>query len=65
MGVNTTDYDFPDGWGLFTPEQKNAWYIRERVFRQACQQDTCFGSRYDAYQEEQKRLDTDQYRYDK
>lgn len=64
MPRNKTDYEFPDGWGLMTPEQKNQWFIRERVFRQACRQDTAFGRRYRAVQEEQDRLDTDQFRLD-
>jgi hypothetical protein len=40
---DTTDYTFPEGWGLYTPEQKHHWYVRERVFRQAVRQDTAFG----------------------
>lgn len=50
MPVNTTDYEFPDGWGLFTPAEKCRWYIRERVFRQAIRQDTAFGRRYRSQQ---------------
>ena len=52
MSVNSTDYDFPDGWGLFTPEQKDAWFKRERCFRQACRQNTAFGRRYRAVQDD-------------
>ena len=64
MGINTTDYEFPEGWGLFTAEQKHTWFVRERVFRQACQQDTSFGNRYQAVQEEKARLDTDRFKPD-
>lgn len=46
LSKNTTDYDLPQGWGGFTDEQKSEWYLQERVFRQACQQDTAFGRRY-------------------
>lgn len=63
MRKNNTDYDFPSGWGLFTPQQKSDWYLRERVFRQACRQNTAFGRRYQEFKEEQERLDTDNYRY--
>jgi len=62
MPVNNTDYDFPEMWGRMTPKQKNDWFVRERVFRQACRQDTAFGRRYRQHQQEQQRLDTDQYR---
>lgn len=61
---NTTDYDLPETWGLMSDEEKSAWYVRERVFRQAIGQDTTFGKRYRQQKEEQERLDTDQYRYD-
>lgn len=59
-----TDYDFPKGWGIFSPDQKAHWFLRERVFRQACRQKTTFGDRWRAFKEEQERLDTDKYRYD-
>jgi len=29
-----TDYDFPEEWGQMTPEQKDQWYLRQRVWRQ-------------------------------
>lgn len=61
---NQTDYDFPETWGLYSDEEKITWFIRERVFRQAIRQDTAFGRRYEAVQEEKERLDTDQYRVD-
>ena len=64
MPTNNTDYDFPETWGLMSDEQKNDWFVRERIFRQACRQDTNFGRRYRKAQEEQERLDTDQYRVD-
>jgi len=35
---NTTDYEFPDSWGLMTDEQKADWYTTERVRRQAHRQ---------------------------
>lgn len=35
---NSTDYDFPKGWGLMTPEQKNEWFYEERSRRQASRQ---------------------------
>jgi len=62
--INRTDYDFPAMWGRMSPQQKNDWYVRERVFRQACRQDTAFGRRYRASQEEQERMNTDRFRYD-
>lgn len=65
IAQRNTDYDFPKGWGLFSPEEKHHWFLRGRVFRQAIGQDTAFGRRYEAHKEEEARLDTDQYRYDK
>lgn len=62
--LNTTDYNFPDGWGLYTPEEKSMWFERERSFRQAREQNTNFGRAYKQSKEEQDRLDTDEYRYD-
>ncbi len=35
---NTTDYVFPDGWGLYTNTEKSRWYTEERCFRQAVMQ---------------------------
>jgi hypothetical protein len=64
MSTNTTDYEFPDGWGLYSDAQKNAWFIRERVFRQAIRQDTHFGRKYDADMERETRMNTDQFRVD-
>jgi len=64
MPLNTTDYDFPEMWGRMTAEQKSDWFVRERVFRQACRQDTAFGRRYQQQKEEQERMDTDQFRVD-
>jgi hypothetical protein len=64
MPTNSTDYDLPDMWGQMTDQQKSDWFTRERVFRQACRQDTAFGRRYRAHQEEQQRLDTDEFRVD-
>jgi hypothetical protein len=37
---NTTDYNFPDGWGLYTDEQKDQWYKEQRTYRQAMRQKT-------------------------
>lgn len=64
MPVNTTDYDFPEMWGRMTAAQKNEWFVRERVFRQACRQDTAFGRRYQQHKEEKARMDTDEFRVD-
>jgi hypothetical protein len=61
---NTTDYDFPPMWGQMTAEQKHEWFVRERVFRQACRQDTAFGRRYRQHEREQERLDTSEFRVD-
>ena len=33
--MNTTDYEFPEVWGLMTDEQKQMWYALERCMRQA------------------------------
>lgn len=38
MMKNTTDYVFPEDWGLRTPEQKDAWFKEERSFRQVMRQ---------------------------
>jgi hypothetical protein len=38
MMKNTTDYVFPEDWGLRTPEQKDAWFKEERAFRQMMRQ---------------------------
>lgn len=62
--VNRTDYNFPPMWGRMTPQQKSKWFTRERVFRQACRQNTAFGRAYRNAQEEEKRLDTDQFKVD-
>lgn len=59
-----TDYDLPDMWGRMTDQQKHDWFVRERVFRQACRQDTAFGRRYRQRQEDEQRLNTDQFRVD-
>jgi hypothetical protein len=40
---NSTDYTFPEDWGLRTPEQKDFWYKQERAYRQAMRQDTTWG----------------------
>jgi len=61
---NNTDYDFPEMWGRMTDEEKHDWFVRERVFRQACRQDTAFGRRARQEKREQERLDTDEYRVD-
>jgi len=50
MGKNKTDYDLPTMWGEMTDEEKHTWYVRERVFRQACRQDTAFGREHDRAQ---------------
>jgi len=34
MMKNSTDYVFPETWGLFTDEQKCEWYEQERAWRQ-------------------------------
>jgi hypothetical protein len=36
---NSTDYDFPQGWGLMSAEQKSEWFLQERVCRQASRQE--------------------------
>jgi hypothetical protein len=33
-----TDYDFPQGWGKLSDEEKNTWFIRQRTYRQAWRQ---------------------------
>lgn len=40
---NSTDYNFPPGWGLYTDMQKCTWYEEERAYRQAMRQDTAWG----------------------
>lgn len=40
---NTTDYVFPNDWGIRTPEQKDQWYKEERDYRRAMRQDTTWG----------------------
>lgn len=64
MGLNNTDYDFPQGWGLYDDEQKSDWFLGERVFRQAVSQKTTFGDKYRADMEAQKRVSSDQYKVD-
>jgi len=32
--MNTTDYEFPEVWGLMTKEEKNIWFVIERCRRQ-------------------------------
>jgi len=44
-----------------TDQQKHDWYVRERVFRQAIRQNTAFGRRYRATQEQEGSSD---YRVD-
>jgi len=56
-----TDYEFPPMWGQMTDQQKHDWYVRERVFRQAIRQNTAFGRRYRATQEQEGSSD---YRVD-
>lgn len=58
MVQNNTDYDLPEMWGRMSDEQKCEWYTRERVFRQACRQDTAFGRRYRAVTEDSDTHDT-------
>ena len=36
--INTTDYEFPEAWGLMSAEQKAVWFLRERCRRQADRQ---------------------------
>jgi len=31
---NRTDYNLPEGWGQMTPEQKDQWFLTQRVWRQ-------------------------------
>jgi hypothetical protein len=57
--LNDTDYEFPQGWGLYSDEQKHQWFVRERVFRQSVRQDTYFGRRY---REAQARKDRFRYK---
>ena len=54
---NTTDYEFPPGWGLMSDSEKCEWYKQERAFRQACRQRTVWADKH-------TRLGTDDYRYD-
>jgi len=35
---NDTDYEFPEGWGLYTDEQKCEWFEEERAWRQVLRQ---------------------------
>jgi hypothetical protein len=53
---NSTDYEFPEGWGLYSDKQKHDWFVRERVFRQAVRQNTAFGRRYQEVQERKDRF---------
>jgi len=64
MTANTTDYEFPDGWGLYSDEQKSLWFMRQRVFRQAVRQSTHFGRKYEADMERNERMNTDHFRVD-
>ncbi len=57
MSRNTTDYEFPPGWGLMSDAEKCEWYKQERAFRQACQQRTVWADKH-------TRLGTDNYKYD-
>jgi len=59
---NRTDYDFPPMWGRYSPEQKSAWYLRRRVYRQAIRQDTAFGREHSRAVEQAKRRES--YRVD-
>jgi hypothetical protein len=73
LQTNSTDYNLPPNWGLMSDEQKSEWYLRERVYRQACRQDTAFGRRYREQQSQQQgiplaeawdRAEHGGYRYD-
>lgn len=35
---NRTDYVFPTGWSLMSPEERSAWFTAERARRQAARQ---------------------------
>ena len=61
---NETDYEFPTGWGLFPSEDRSMWFERERSFRQASRQNTAFGRAYEQAQEDEERIDSDQFRVD-
>jgi len=43
MQNNTTDYVFPEDWGLRSQAEKDFWYKQERAYRQAMRQDTPYG----------------------
>ncbi len=38
MSTNTTDYTFPEVWGLMTDDQRVLWFAEERAYRQAQRQ---------------------------
>lgn len=37
---NETDYEFPDGWGLYTEAQRTAWFTQQRSKRRNRRIDT-------------------------
>ncbi len=43
---NTTDYVFPETWGLMDPEQRSVWYDSCRALRQAQRQITVTGRQW-------------------
>ena len=57
MSRNSTDYEFPAGWGLMSDAEKCEWYKQERAFRQACRQRTVWADKH-------TRLGTDDYKYE-
>lgn len=60
--TNDTDYEFPNGWGLMSDQEKSDWFTQERARRQARQQDTATAERMRATDEKAERLDTDQFK---
>jgi len=63
-GPNSTDYNFPEDWGLWTDEMRSDWFTRHRVARQAARQDTAVGRRLQKQQEAEKRVSADEFKHD-
>lgn len=61
---NTTDYNFPKDWGLYTDQMRHEWFTNHRVATQVARQDTPVGRRARQQKQQRERLDTDSYRYD-
>lgn len=55
---NTTDYVFPEDWGLRSATEKDFWYKQERAYRQAMRQDTPHGRALrDAHSDSEYKVD--------